>query len=406
MLACMNMHANIARRSTAPLEFERALARHEVSLRNLAQSLCRSRDKAEHLVELVLAKARAEHASFDRTTNLASWLMRRMRSEFNATLTASTAVPFPPAGAAKTVADKVDRTPARQQEGLAPPATSGGTDYCVIDITPFRAKLRKPVSEDLGTPPELAWIDISLLRIDLSYQREILRSGRKNVIEIAAHFDWSQFATCIVARIPGGLYAIVDGQHRTTAAACRGATKVPCQIIAATAEQQAAAFAAINGNVTKMTPLQLHAARVKAGDRRARALDRACAAAGVEILRYPVPANNIKPGQTLAVSCLADALTAFGADTLTTALSCITRTADGNVGLLRAPIIKGLCQVLSQRPKLTTNLEAAIRLAETIDFDTMLEDASVQARRTRRQVAAVLVEKFATAFGPAEKAPA
>ena len=406
MLVCMNMHANIARRPTAPLEFERALARHEGSLRNLAQSLCRSRDKAERLVELVLVKARAEHSSFDRTTNLASWLMRRMRSEFNATLTTSTAVHLPPADVDQANDAKVDRGPVKQPAKAVAPAVANSADYCVIDIAPFRAKLRKPISQDLGTPPELAWIDISLLRIDLSYQREILRSGRKNVIEIAAHFDWSQFATCIVARIPGGLYAIVDGQHRTTAAACRGVTKVPCQIITATPEQQAAAFAAINGNVTKMTPLQLHAARVKAGDRRARALDRACAAAGVEILRYPVPANNIKPGQTLAVSCLADALTAYGADTLTTALSCITRTADGNVGLLRAPIIKGLCQVLSQRPKLSTNSEAAIRLAETIDFDTLLEDASVQARRTRKQVAAVLIEKFATTFGPAEKAAA
>lgn len=402
MLVCMNVHANIARRPATTLEFERALVRHEASLRNLARSLCRSRDKAEQLLEIIFAKARAEHASFDRNTNLASWLMRRMRSEFNATLTASTAVHLP-------VAAKAGRAPANQQDQASTMAKAAKhsdpepapVDYCVIDIAPFRAKLRKPVSQDLGTPPELAWIDISLLRIDLSYQREILRSGRKNVIEIAAHFDWSQFATVIVARIPGGLYAIVDGQHRTTAAACRGAAKVPCQIIMATPEQQAAAFAAINGNVTKMTPLQLHAARVKAGDRRARALDRACAAAGVEILRYPVPSNNIKAGQTLAVSCLADALASYGSDTLTTALSCITRTAEGNVGLLRAPIIKALCQVLSERPKLAANSDVAIRLAEMIDFDSMLEDASVQARRTRKQVATVLMDKLAISFGPA-----
>lgn len=403
----MNMHSSLARRRSAPPEFENALARHEPSLRNLAQSLCRSHAKAEHLVAVVLDKARAEHASFDRAANLASWLMKRMRNEFNGTLTASTAVTLPAEmpKAKPAVASKTARAPARLPKAKEPAAgkasgldTSG--DFRVIDIGPFRAQLKKPKSEDLGVEPELAWIDIDLLRIDLSYQREILRSGRKNVIEIAANFSWSQFATVIVARLKNGLYAIVDGQHRTTAAACRGATKVPCQIIEATAEQQAAAFAAINGNVTKMTSLQLHAARVAAGDRKARALDRACAEASVEILRYPVPANNIKAGQTLAVACLAGALAAYGAETLTAALSCLTRTGEGNVGLLRAPIIRGLCQVLSQRPKLVSNVNGAIRLAEEIDFDTLLEDASVEARRTRKQVANVIVEKLAGRFGP------
>jgi hypothetical protein len=401
----MNMHPDIARRRATPPEFESDLARHTSSLRNLANSLCRSHEKADRLVEVVLSKARAEHGSFDRATNLASWLMKRMRNEFNATLTASTAVDLAPGGAnakeaAKTAAMPpkaapiADKAPAKKAKSVAVPG-----DFRVIDITPFLSKV-KPKSGDFGTPPELAWIDIDLLRLDVKYQREILRSGRKNVIEIAANFDWSRFATVIVARIHDGLYAIVDGQHRTTSAACCGITKVPCQIIQATPEQQAAAFAAINGNVTKMTPLQLHAARVAAGDRKARQLDRVCAEAGVEILRYPVPANNIKAGQTLAVSCLSDALKAYGADTLGAALSCLTRTGDGNVGMLRRPVIRGLCQILSQRPKLVANPRSAIRLAEEIDFDTLLEDASVEARRARKQVATVIVDKLAVPFGP------
>jgi ParB-like nuclease domain/Sigma-70 region 2 len=243
---CMNMHPDIARRRAAPPEFENALARHEPSLRNLARSLCRSHEKADRLVEVVLAKARAEHGSFDRAANLAAWLMKRMRNEFTATLTASTAVdlasgtkPKDPAKAAAMppkAAPIADKTPAKKAKGAE---VSG--DFRLIDITPFLGKV-KPKSGDLGTPPELAWIDIDLLRLDVKYQREILRSGRKNVIEIAANFDWSLFATVIVARIHDGLYAIVDGQHRTTSAACCGITKVPCQIIQATPEQQAAAL--------------------------------------------------------------------------------------------------------------------------------------------------------------------
>lgn len=62
-----------------------------------------------------------------------------------------------------------------------------------------------------------------------------------------------QFAPIIGAPIEGGQWAIVDGQHRTTAAVLRGIEKVPCQVVQADRIQQAAAFAAVNGSVTKNT---------------------------------------------------------------------------------------------------------------------------------------------------------
>jgi hypothetical protein len=89
------------------------------------------------------------------------------------------------------------------------------------------------------------------LVVDTEYQREIGRKGATNVMQIAEHFDWSKFAPVVVAPVEGGRFAIVDGQHRTTAAMLREIKEVPCQVVQADRAKQAAAYAAVNGNITK-----------------------------------------------------------------------------------------------------------------------------------------------------------
>jgi hypothetical protein len=72
-----------------------------------------------------------------------------------------------------------------------------------------------------GPAPQLLWIEIKDLVIDPSYQRHIGKRGAANIRQIAENFDWSKFAPVIIAPIEGGQYAVVDGQHRTTAALLR-----------------------------------------------------------------------------------------------------------------------------------------------------------------------------------------
>src|SRR5437868_11859154 len=81
---------------------------------------------------------------------------------------------------------------------------------------------------DIGPAPDLRWLPIDRLVIDDSYQRPIAFAGRRNINAIANAFDWRRFSPVIVAPVEGGSYAIVDGQHRTTAAAAIGITSVPC----------------------------------------------------------------------------------------------------------------------------------------------------------------------------------
>lgn len=219
-----------------------------------------------------------------------------------------------------------------------------------------------------GPAPFLEWIETEKLIVDTAYQREIGRRGTANVHQIAENFDWSKFAPVIVAPVEGGQFAIVDGQHRTTAAMLRGQTKVPCQVVQADRSKQAAAYAAVNGNITKTTAQQLYHAKVAACDPQALQLSEICASAGVEIVRRNLIQSQLKPGQTAAVIALSRCLDLYGRDTLITALQCITQTADGNAGFVRSTIIEAICEVLHETPAWRDAGEMLLRAMDKFKF--------------------------------------
>jgi hypothetical protein len=194
----------------------------------------------------------------------------------------------------------------------------------------------------------LQWISISDLVVDPSYQRPILGKGRKNVDQIARSFSWSCFAPVVVSPVEGGKFAIIDGQHRTTAASLAGFETVPCQIVIAAQQEQAAAFKAINGITTAISPMALQAAALIAQEPWAVEIADVCARAEVELLRYPLPVDKQSPGQTMAVGALSQCLKSYGPDTLVSALQCVTQTSNNQPGMLSARIIKALCLVLDE----------------------------------------------------------
>jgi hypothetical protein len=219
-----------------------------------------------------------------------------------------------------------------------------------------------------GPAPFLEWIAVERLVVDTEYQREIGRRGAVNVMQIAEHFDWSKFAPVIIAPVEGGLFAIVDGQHRTTAATLRGIDQVPCQVVQADRAKQAAAYAAVNGNITKTTPQQLYHARLAANDPNAIEIANVCSAASVEVIRRNVPLSEMKVGQTQAIGALTRCIKLYGRDTLITALQCITQTADGNPGFVRATIIEALCQILHDVPAWRDSGDALLRVMDKFKF--------------------------------------
>jgi ParB-like nuclease domain len=204
----------------------------------------------------------------------------------------------------------------------------------------------KPKSISAGAAPMLQWLKIADLMVDPAYQRPIVGNGRRNVDRIARAFSWSCFAPVVVAPIEGGKFAIIDGQHRTTAAALVGFDSVPCQIVVAAREEQAAAFKAINGIITPISRMALHAAALVAREPWAIRLADVCVRAEVDLLRYPVPIDKQSAGQTMAVGAIAQCLKRYGEATLITALQCVTQTTNNLPGALSAHLIKALCAVL------------------------------------------------------------
>lgn len=208
------------------------------------------------------------------------------------------------------------------------------------------AGYEKPTSVSAGPSPLLQWLKISDLVVDPTYQRPIVGKGRHNVNHIASAFSWSCFSPVVVSPIKVGKFAIIDGQHRTTAAALAGFEMVPCQIVVATREQQAAAFKAINGSSTPISRMALQAAAVVANEPAAMRIADVCARAEVRLLRYPVPVDKQKPGETMAVGAITRCLKQYGEEALITALQCVTQTDNNVAGALSARTIKALCEVL------------------------------------------------------------
>lgn len=244
----------------------------------------------------------------------------------------------------------------------------------------------------------LQWLKIADLVVDDRYQRPIYGAGAKNVRAITAAFQWSKFAPLIVAPVAGGKFAVIDGQHRATAAAVLGFESVPAQVIIADEVEQAAAFKAINGQVTRIHALAVQHAALLAGDEEAGAIRAACEAAGVEILRYPVSVVRMKPGQTLALGAIGEGLRSFSRDTLVTALMCITETENNRPGMLAATIIKALCAVLGGNARWRDSGEALLRAFDEIDLEIELDEAKVTRRAKGVATWEVLADRISAAL--------
>jgi hypothetical protein len=230
-----------------------------------------------------------------------------------------------------------------------------------------------------GAAPMLQWLKIADLVVDPAYQRPIVGNGRRNVDRIARAFSWSCFAPVVVSPVEGGKFAIIDGQHRTTSAAIVGFDSVPCQIVIAAREEQAAAFKAINGTITPISQMALHAAALVASEPWAVQIAHVCACAQVELLRYPVPADKQAPGQTMAVGTIAQCLKRYGEATLISALQCVTQTANNQPGALSARMIKALCDVLNGDRERRDSGLALLEAFDSIDLMAIQDASAVDA---------------------------
>jgi hypothetical protein len=245
------------------------------------------------------------------------------------------------------------------------------------------AGFEKPESVAAGAVPMLQWMKIADLVVDPAYQRAFTDKGRLNVDRIAASFSWSCFSPVVVSPVEGGKFAIIDGQHRTTAAAILGIECVPCQIVIAAQDEQAAAFKAINATTTPISQMALHAAALVANEPSAIRIAHICARTDVELLRYPIAVDKQRPGQTMAAGAIARCLEQYGETTLITALQCVTRTSNNKTGALSARMIKTLCAVLHRNPIWLDQRATLLEAFNSIDLMGIQDASAVDVARKK-----------------------
>lgn len=226
-----------------------------------------------------------------------------------------------------------------------PAAPTAGRGLRRIDGKPFRAIAALAA----GARPRMDDIEISALRIDDRFQRELGREGEAHVRRIARAFDWRKFTPVIVAPIGGDLYSVIDGQHRATAAAACGFERVPAAIYDCDPKAAADAFQAINSATRRLTSMQIFWAKVAADDAAAVTAAEICREAGVTLLRYPVAAGNLKSGETICAATILKLLGIHGREALSLALKCLAAHDSGGL-LLSGRWILALTRALAKMP--------------------------------------------------------
>lgn len=171
--------------------------------------------------------------------------------------------------------------------------------------------------------PGLRFVPIEQLIIDDRYQRSIEKRGKQNILKIAKNFDWCKFSPVVLSQREDGSYAIIDGQHRTHAAALCGISEVPAIITQMTIEQEASAFSWVNGSVTALTPNQIFKAALTALEPWAVMCDAAVSKADCRLMPYNKSANAKKPGEVYCVTLVRKFVDAGAAAQVTTVLKGI-----------------------------------------------------------------------------------
>jgi hypothetical protein len=182
---------------------------------------------------------------------------------------------------------------------------------------------RAQVVPDPGPAPMLHWLDLAKLVIDDRYQRPLGASNWAAIARIAADFRWSRFSPVLVAPVAGGLFAVIDGQHRAHAAALCGFTQVPAMVVTVDAGEQAAAFVAVNVQNIRVNLPQIYRAGLAAGEDWAVRAHAAVSAAGCSLLTCNKATSQKEPGELSCIGLIRAQIKAGNDGVVTSALAAV-----------------------------------------------------------------------------------
>ena len=148
-----------------------------------------------------------------------------------------------------------------------------------------------------------------------------------------------------------------------------------------------------------MSRMALHAAALVAGEPWALRVADVCARADVELLRYPLPAEGQKPGQTMAIGAISNCLKRYGDETVITALQCVTQTKNNKPGALTADVVKALCEVLHSDMRRRDSGLALLEAFDAIDLGAIQTASAVEAAARRIGRAQAMAERIRSELG-------
>lgn len=203
--------------------------------------------------------------------------------------------------------------PVSEVNSLNKPATAGlegGAD--IPSDLRERDTLRPVAAFDLAeklapiptAPPLTEWMAPGDLLIEAAYQRDLSPKSMDLIKRIAERWDWRRFKPPIVAWSERG-FEIIDGQHTAIGAATRGIDKIPVLVVeAADLTDRASAFVGHNQDRLAITPIQMHQAKLAAGDEDALTAQQVIDKAGATLVISAYGARGWKPGETVAITTI------------------------------------------------------------------------------------------------------
>ena len=245
---------------------------------------------------------------------------------------------------------------------------------------PLMAEEAQPPKADAGPKPELGWLPVARLSVDGRYQRNLeSRRSQKLIARIVERFSWSAFQAIVVTECEDG-WAIIDGQHRWTAAKKRGETHVPAIIVKAlSVAEQAAIFVSANENRVAVNPFALFHAKLAAKFPSAWKLSRICEQAGLSIPRHQVRGSLLKPGETLALNALERILADYDEPAALLAISAVARAYRGRPTAMRAMLFLAVAEIVANAENQKEKAAAVTALLAAADPDALFMEGRQEA---------------------------
>ncbi|MBW4708635.1 ParB N-terminal domain-containing protein [Roseobacter sp. YSTF-M11] len=259
-----------------------------------------------------------------------------------------------------------------------------------IDLKGFR-----PATLRDQPQPSLKMVAIAELGIDTLYQRQMTATGRRAVQRIADEFDWTKFQPILVAPTELGKFAIVDGQHRASAAALVGLTAIPAMVVPMTLAQQALGFAAVNRDRIKIDGLGIYRAELAAGSQWAIDCQAAVEAGACQLATSNASSKSKKPGAIFAIGLIRKMVACGEAEAVSLGLQAVRRSICGtDPYYYTGPVLSVWLGAIARNQRyLRLHLS---RVFDAIDIGFILDDARSRSRvlgKTSKEIALAHVER-------------